>query len=141
MAKELRLGNKLLHVIHNPGHTPGSASFVLQGGDKKLLFSGDTVLYDNRLGWQGNPYADNPRYLQSRQKLAAFHLEAPRFQWDLLLPGHGAIAMDKAYMDVEKGRDTVASDLAADREIQGVPYATCAYRKRMFGRPPVAVTQ
>jgi glyoxylase-like metal-dependent hydrolase (beta-lactamase superfamily II) len=140
-GEELRLGNKLLHVIHNPGHTPGSASFVLQVGDKNLLFSGDTVLYDNRLGWQGNPYADNQRYLSSLQKLAAFNLAVPRFQWDVLLPGHGAIAMDKAYMDVEKGRDTVASDLASGREIQGVPYSTAAYRKRMFGRPPIVVTK
>jgi glyoxylase-like metal-dependent hydrolase (beta-lactamase superfamily II) len=137
-GEELRLGNKLLHVIHNPGHTPGSASFLLQTGERNLMFSGDTVLYDNRLGWQGNPYADNPRYLASLKKLAAFRMEGPRFQWDVLLPGHGAITLDKAYMDVEKARDTVEGDLAAGREIQSVPYATQAYRKRMYGRPAVA---
>jgi len=140
-GEELRLGNKLLHVIHTPGHTPGSASFLLQSGDKNLLFSGDTVLYDNRLGWQGNPYADNQRYLASLKKLATFRLDAPRFQFDLLLPGHGAIAMDKAYMDVQKARDTVESDLAARRDVEGSPYSTSPYRRLMYGRPPVLPSQ
>ncbi|MEO8658352.1 MAG: MBL fold metallo-hydrolase [Bryobacteraceae bacterium] len=138
-GQELRLGNKLLHVIHTPGHTPGSASFLLQAGDRNLLFSGDTVLYDNRLGWQGNPYADNERYLTSLKKLASFRLAEPHFQWDVLLPGHGAISMDKAYMDVQKARDTVEADLAAGREVESVPFATPTYRKLMYGRPAVKV--
>ena len=140
-GEELRLGNKLLHVIHTPGHTPGSASFLLQAGEKNLLFSGDTVLYDNRLGWQGNPYADNQRYLASLKKLATFRLDAPRFQFDLLLPGHGAIAMDKAYMDVQKARDTVETDLAAGRDVEGSPFSTPAYRRLMYRRPAVLASR
>src|SRR5690348_6482181 len=65
-----------------------------------------------------------PRALK---KLAAFRLDAPRLQFDVLLPGHGAIAMDKAYMDVQKARDTVESDLAAGREVEGSPYSTPLY--------------
>jgi metallo-beta-lactamase class B len=42
-GEELRLGNKLLHVIHNPGHTPGSASLCCRGR-QEFAFSGDTVL-------------------------------------------------------------------------------------------------
>jgi glyoxylase-like metal-dependent hydrolase (beta-lactamase superfamily II) len=140
-GEELRLGNKLLHVIHTPGHTPGSASFLLQAGEKNLLFSGDTVLYDNRLGWQGNPYADNQRYLASLKKLATFRLDAPRLQFDLLLPGHGAIAMDKAYMDVQKARDTVEADLAAGRDVEGSPFSTPAYRRLMYKRPAVLASR
>jgi glyoxylase-like metal-dependent hydrolase (beta-lactamase superfamily II) len=134
-GEELQLGNKTLHVIDTPGHTPGSASFLLQADGKNLLFSGDTVLYDARLGWQGNPYADNPRYLASLQKLETFVLSRDRLRWDMLLPGHGCISMDKAWLDVLKARQTVAADLAAAREIQAVPYATPEYRQRMYGRP------
>ena len=134
-GERLRLGNKLLEVIHTPGHTPGSSSFLLAAEGKNLLFSGDTVLYDARLGWQGNPYADNRAYLQSLEKLERFTLDSKPVRWDLLLPGHGEIAMDRAYVDVRKARETVAGDLAAGREIQGVPYATAAYRAKMFGRP------
>lgn len=134
-GERLRLGNKTFEVIHTPGHTPGSTSFLLAVNGKNLLFSGDTVLYDARLGWQGNPYADNPAYLRSLEKLERFTLDSKPVTWDLLLPGHGAIAMDRAYMDVRKARETVAGDLAAGREIQSVPYATPPYRAKMFGRP------
>lgn len=136
-GEELRLGNKLLQVIHTPGHTPGSVSFLLQEAGRNLLFSGDTVLYDGRLGWQGNPYADNRAYLSSLEKLNSFTLNLARVHWDILLPGHGAIALDKAYLDVQKDRDLVAELMGAGREIPGVPFALPEYRKQMFGRPPV----
>ena len=74
-GEELRLGNKVFEVIHTPGHTPGSACFLLRSDGKNVLFSGDTVLYDGRLGWQGNPYADNRQYLSSLQKLNDFTLD------------------------------------------------------------------
>ena len=131
----LRLGNKVLEVIHTPGHTPGSISMLLRSGEKNLLFAGDTVLYDARLGWQGNPYADNRAYLASLEKLERFTLNAQPGQWDLLLPGHGAISMDHAYLDVQKARQTVADDLAYGREVMGSPFSTAEYRKKMFGRP------
>jgi glyoxylase-like metal-dependent hydrolase (beta-lactamase superfamily II) len=133
-GEELQLGGQKLQVIHTPGHTPGSVCFLLQVGGKKLLFSGDTVLYDYRVGWQGNPYADNRQYLVSLQKLANFTWDSAPMQWDVLLPGHGAMAMDKAYLDVEKARDLVEADLAEGKHIEGVPYATPEYRKRMYGR-------
>lgn len=134
-GEELQLGNQKLQVIHTPGHTPGSVCFLLQVDGKKLLFSGDTVLYDYRVGWQDNPYADNRQYLASLQKLANFTWNSAPVLWDLLLPGHGAMALDKAYLDVGKARDLVEADLAQGKHIEGVPYATPEYRQRMFGRP------
>lgn len=134
-GEELKLGNKKLLVIHTPGHTPGSASFLLETGGKKLLFSGDTVLYDYRLGWQENPYADNRQYLVSFEKLDHFIFNGQRMLWDVLLPGHGAISMDRAYLDVKKGRELVAASLAAGEPILSVPYTTEYYRARMYGRP------
>jgi len=138
-GEELQLGNKILQVIHTPGHTPGSACFLLQQGGKNILFSGDTVLFDGRLGWQGNPYADNRLYLSSLDKLNGFTLDASKVRWDMLLPGHGAIVTDKAYLDVQKDRDLVALLLAGGHEIPGVPFALAGYRNQMFGRPPVPV--
>jgi glyoxylase-like metal-dependent hydrolase (beta-lactamase superfamily II) len=134
----LQLGNKTIEVIHTPGHTPGSASFLIQVDGKNLLFAGDTVLYDARLGWQGNPYADNRAYLYSLEKLDGFTLEGKKIYWDLLLPGHGAISMSRAFMDVAKARQTVAADLAAGRPIESVPFATLEYRQQMYGRPAIA---
>jgi len=138
-GEELHLGNKTLEVIHTPGHTPGSACFLLRNEGKNLLFSGDTVLYDGRLGWQGNPYADNHQYLASLEKLNRFALNAAKVQWDILLPGHGAIAMDKAYLDVQKDRDLVALLMRKGQEIPSVPFSLDEYRNHMHGRPPVAM--
>jgi hydroxyacylglutathione hydrolase len=128
----------VLQVIHTPGHTPGSACFLLQADGKNLLFSGDTVFYDHMLGWQGNPYADNPRLLASLDKLLKFSLDTSVLRWDMLLPGHGAIALDRAYLDVAKDRDTLAGDVAASREVLVTPHARPEYRARMFGRPASA---
>lgn len=138
-GEELQLGNKTFHVIHTPGHTPGSVCFLLQVDGKNLLFSGDTVLYDARLAWQGNAYADNVRYLQSLEKLAAFKLEprsTTRFQFDLLLPGHGAISMDRAYLDVDKALDHARWLIETTRQIDSAPFSSSRYRELMFGRAP-----
>ena len=134
-GEELELGQQKLRVIHTPGHTPGSVCFLLEVDGKNLLFSGDTVLYDGRLGWQGNPYADNQQYLASLRKLAAFTWNGAAVEWDMLLPGHGAMALDKAYLDVEKARASVEDSLARGKDILSTPYATPEYRKRMYGRP------
>ncbi len=40
---EVRFGSIRLEVLHTPGHTPGSCSFVLQGGGKQVVFAGDTL--------------------------------------------------------------------------------------------------
>jgi glyoxylase-like metal-dependent hydrolase (beta-lactamase superfamily II) len=37
----IEVGRLRLHAIHNPGHTPGSVSFLVDGAP--LLFSGDTL--------------------------------------------------------------------------------------------------
>jgi glyoxylase-like metal-dependent hydrolase (beta-lactamase superfamily II) len=139
-GEEVRLGNKTFHVIHTPGHTPGSSCFLLQVSNKNVLFSGDNLFYDGRLGWQGNPYADNSRYAASLQKLVKFTLDDKWASYDVLLPGHLSIVMDKAYLDVEKARDFAALDVAAQRDIQSAPFSRPEYRRRMFGRPAVSAT-
>ena len=40
-AEVIEVGNLRLHAIHNPGHTPGSISFQVEG--TPLLFTGDTL--------------------------------------------------------------------------------------------------
>jgi len=137
-GEEFKLGNKIFHVIHTPGHTPGSVCFLLQIDGKNLLFSGDTVLYDARLGWQGNPYADNTAYLASLEKLASFKIEPRRsepFHFDLLLPGHGAIALDQAHLDVTKALNHARWQLGNLNHRLSVPFSTTFYRQQMLNRP------
>jgi len=40
-AEIIEVGRLRLHAIHNPGHTPGSVSFLVEGAP--LLFTGDTL--------------------------------------------------------------------------------------------------
>ena len=63
-------------VIHTPGHTPGSACFFLEEGKESLLFSGDTILYDNRLAAMLESHAtNNPQYVASLAKLSGYKQE------------------------------------------------------------------
>jgi hydroxyacylglutathione hydrolase len=39
----LKFGAFELGVLHTPGHTPGSSSFVLSAGDSQFVFTGDTL--------------------------------------------------------------------------------------------------
>jgi glyoxylase-like metal-dependent hydrolase (beta-lactamase superfamily II) len=40
-GRECSFGNSSMRVLHTPGHTPGSTSFLL---DERFLFGGDTVM-------------------------------------------------------------------------------------------------
>lgn len=42
-AYTLHAGRYELAVLHTPGHTPGSVSFLLKHDDEQVLFSGDTL--------------------------------------------------------------------------------------------------
>jgi len=131
-GERLVLGNKTFLAIHTPGHTDGSTCYMLQMGGKTILFGGDTILFDYRLGAQGSPFADDVAYLASLKKLQAF---GGYFRWDALLPGHGTMVLDRAYLDVLKGERQVQLDVVEGAPVQALPFATDAYRKLMFGRP------
>jgi glyoxylase-like metal-dependent hydrolase (beta-lactamase superfamily II) len=79
----VRAGSLELSVMHTPGHTPGSVSFVLKGDDATTVFTGDT-LFRHGIGrtdlWGG----DEAQILQSiRSTLFALSDDA------VVIPGHG----------------------------------------------------
>jgi hydroxyacylglutathione hydrolase len=79
----LRAGGVELTVLHTPGHTPGSVSFLLRGGDGTHVFTGDT-LFRRGIGrtdlWGGDPQ----EILRSlRNKLMSLPDDAS------VVPGHG----------------------------------------------------
>jgi glyoxylase-like metal-dependent hydrolase (beta-lactamase superfamily II) len=132
-GQALRLVNEVFYVIHTPGHTPGSASFLLQVDGKNVLFSGETVFYDSMVGTQTTPYADNRQYLASYKKLERFTLASVPVRWDVLLPGHGTISLDRADLDVRKDGERVETELAAGGDLS-VLRNTSQYRRTMYGR-------
>jgi glyoxylase-like metal-dependent hydrolase (beta-lactamase superfamily II) len=135
-GEELTLGNKTIYAISTPGHTPGSTCFRLVVDGKEILFGGDTILFDYRLGAQATPYADNVAYAASLKKLVNMRIYPPgKIVWDALLPGHGTIVLDRAYLDVMKGARQVQLNIDAGEAVNALPFATDDYRKLMFGRP------
>jgi len=77
------LGSYQLEVLHTPGHTPGSCSFLIEQDGQQLLFAGDT-LFRGGIGrtdlWGG----DSEQILTSlRGKLMALHDDTD------VITGHG----------------------------------------------------
>jgi hydroxyacylglutathione hydrolase len=79
----VRAGGIELGVLHTPGHSPGSVSFVLAGDDRNIAFVGDT-LFRRGIGRTDLFGGDSSLILRSvRTKLFA--------QGDatVVVPGHG----------------------------------------------------
>jgi glyoxylase-like metal-dependent hydrolase (beta-lactamase superfamily II) len=80
-AEVIEVGRLRLHAIHNPGHTPGSISFKVDGAP--LLFTGDT-LFPGGPGathFEGGDFATIIDSIDN--KLFTFPADT------IILPGHG----------------------------------------------------
>jgi len=77
----LEVGTLRIHVIHSPGHSPGSVCFYLP--EQKLLFSGDT-LFQGSIGTLHLPTAQPKNMWLSLKKLLALPPDTR------VVPGHGA---------------------------------------------------
>ena len=75
----IEVGRKKLRVIHTPGHSPGSVSFLSDG----ILFSGDT-LFSGGVGRTDLP-GGSQRVLESSIREKIFTLPDDT----VVLPGHG----------------------------------------------------
>jgi glyoxylase-like metal-dependent hydrolase (beta-lactamase superfamily II) len=79
----LRAGPIALRCIHTPGHTPGSTSFALDGADRALLFTGDTLFRGAVGRWDigGTSLED---IVDSIRRKLLVHDDA-----SVVVPGHG----------------------------------------------------
>lgn len=80
-----RVGGLTIQVIHTPGHSPGSTSYVLR--DLNVLVVGDT-LYPGPL-YAHLPESNIPSYARSLKKLSRIAKENT-----LILPGHNATSCE-----------------------------------------------
>ncbi|HEY3834152.1 MAG TPA: MBL fold metallo-hydrolase [Acidimicrobiia bacterium] len=98
---EYAVGDLRLRTIHNPGHTPGSVSFLLEG--HPLLFTGDTLFPGGPGNTNGHARASFTEIIDSIDH-RLFTLPADL----LVLPGHGldtTIGTERPHLDewVERG--------------------------------------
>ena len=81
-AEVIEVGRLRLHAIHNPGHTPGSVSFQVEGAP--ILFSGDT-LFPGGPGATKFPGGDFAAIIDSLDN-KLYTLPADT----IVMPGHGS---------------------------------------------------
>jgi glyoxylase-like metal-dependent hydrolase (beta-lactamase superfamily II) len=70
-----------MQAIEVPGHSKGSTCYLLRQGERRILFSGDTVFLGGTIGlgnWPGSSLDDYRQYVGRLSGLAV----------DTLLPGH-----------------------------------------------------
>ncbi len=80
-AEVIEVGRLRLHAIHNPGHTPGSVSFQVEGAP--IVFTGDTLFPGGpgATGYEGGDFAAIIHSIDTK----LFTLPPDT----LVLPGHG----------------------------------------------------
>lgn len=83
----IRVGDLELEVYETPGHCDGHASYLLRGRERRYLFAGDAVFSGGRVVLQNIHDCSIQKSADSIAKLA-------RLDFDALLPGHAAIAVD-----------------------------------------------
>jgi hydroxyacylglutathione hydrolase len=90
-----------VEVIPTPGHTSGSACFLVDGAAGRYLFTGDTLLQDASGSWFAGyipGYSDRERLLQSLDLLATL-----RPDWVIssafVAGGRGAHRLDRPWAD------------------------------------------
>jgi glyoxylase-like metal-dependent hydrolase (beta-lactamase superfamily II) len=80
-AEVIEVGRLRLRAIHNPGHTPGSVSFLVEGAP--LLFSGDTLFP----GGPGNTSFDGGDFATIIESIDNKLFTLPAHT--IVMPGHG----------------------------------------------------
>ncbi|MBI1377340.1 MAG: MBL fold metallo-hydrolase [Frankiales bacterium] len=103
---EVRVGRLSVTFVATPGHCAGHGSYVVSGGDRTYLLSGDALFAGGRLLLQATRDCDLQRSFASVRTLAALDV-------DSLLPGHGPVALTG-------GRDHARAALATIDAL-GVP--------------------
>ena len=87
---EITLGSLSLRVLHTPGHTPGSVSYLAE----EALFSGDTLFADG-VGRTDFPGGNNALLISSLNRLLTVNGDRR------LLPGHGnSSTLEKAKLRI-----------------------------------------
>ncbi len=79
-GQEIGVGSMAIHVVHTPGHTPGSVSFVVE----PFIFSGDT-LFPGGPGATRWDYSSFGQIMDSIETQLMFHPDTT-----VVHPGHGA---------------------------------------------------
>ena len=91
----ITVGKLKLRAVHTPGHSKDSTCFYMDGGSRRMLFSGDVVLFEGKIGLLNRSGSNLEDYRKNFQKIASLPCDA-------LLPGHGLFVIKEGRQYIEK---------------------------------------
>jgi glyoxylase-like metal-dependent hydrolase (beta-lactamase superfamily II) len=99
---EIACGRLVLRAIEVGGHSPGSICYLLTGGERSCLFSGDTVFPFGAISLLNCEGSSLEGYRRDIRRLANLGIEA-------LLPGHGGFCLSGGQRHVDEAIDAFKS--------------------------------
>ena len=94
-GERIQVGSVTLEVVSSEGHSAGHCCYVMKEGAAKVLFAGDSVQCGGKIALQAIWDCDLQKYITTIRKLN-------EIKPDLLLPAHGAFALSRAYIHLQK---------------------------------------
>jgi glyoxylase-like metal-dependent hydrolase (beta-lactamase superfamily II) len=85
-GQSFKVGRLTVTPFDTPGHSRGHVSFLVEGGDRRYLISGDLVFFGGTVIMQNIPDCSIQEYSESCRKMA-------QVEFDALLPGHLSISL------------------------------------------------
>ena len=79
----VRAGGASMHVLHTPGHTPGSVCLALRDGERTTILTGDTLFAGSIGRWDLGGTSMEDIVASIRAKLLGFPDDS------MVVPGHG----------------------------------------------------
>jgi glyoxylase-like metal-dependent hydrolase (beta-lactamase superfamily II) len=98
---ELTFGPAKIRVLHTPGHTDGSLSYLVEVDGRRFCFCGDAI-YDRGQLWElyslqkGTQTSDYHGFLGAREQLCGSLGKIKDARPDVLIPSHGRIMREPA---------------------------------------------
>ncbi len=94
-GEEIRIGEITLRTVASEGHSAGHCCFVMEEEDRRVLFAGDAVQCGGKIALQAIWDCDLQKYVDTLRRLNALRA-------DVLLPAHGAFALERGHVHLEK---------------------------------------
>lgn len=91
----IQVGNKRLQVISSEGHSAGHCCYLLEDEGRRWLFAGDAVQCGGKIALQAIWDCDLQKYVATLRRLNTLRPDA-------LLPAHGAFALNRGYVHLNK---------------------------------------
>lgn len=91
------VGSLSLEVVASEGHSDGHCCFLLKEGEEKILFSGDVIQCGGKIALQPIWDCNLQKYIKTINNLEKLHP-------DVLLPGHGSVALQRGWIHIEKAK-------------------------------------